>query len=131
MKDDMIKLIIIGEGEDKEKLLKLIEQYKLEKQILLLGYKKNIFKYLKNAKAFILTSLWEDPGFVILEAAYLNIPIISSDCPNGPKEILDNGKGGFLFKNNNENDFKDKFKEFLNTDSLEMIKKKNNGKKEN
>ena len=123
-KNDMIKLIIIGEGEDKEKLLKLIEQYKLEKQILLLGFKKNIFKYLKNAKAFILTSLWEDPGFVILEAAYLNIPIISSDCPNGPKEILDNGKGGFLFKNNNENDFKDKFKDFLNTDSLEMIKKK-------
>ncbi len=124
IRNDTKKLIIIGEGEDKKKLLNLIDEYKLEKQIFLLGFKKNIFKYLKNAKAFILTSFWEDPGFVILEAAYLNIPIISSDCPNGPKEILDNGKGGFLFKNNNENDFKDKFKDFLNTDSLEMIKKK-------
>ena len=57
-----------------------------------------------------------------MEAAYLNIPIISSDCPNGPKEILIMEKV-VLFKNNNENDFKDKFKDFLNTDSLEMIKK--------
>ena len=124
IRNDTKKLIIIGEGEDKKKLLNLIDEYKLEKQIFLLGFKKNIFKYLKNAKAFILTSFWEDPGFVILEAAYLNIPIISSDCPNGPKEILDDGKGGFLFKNNNEGDFKEKFNDFLNIGKLEMLEKK-------
>ena len=48
---------------------------------------------------FILTSLWEDPGFVLVEAAYNNLFIISSDCKNGPKEILDNGKRGLLFNN--------------------------------
>ena len=49
---------------------------------------------------FILTSLWEDPGFVILEAALSNTNIISSDCPNGPTEFLNQGKNGILFKNN-------------------------------
>ena len=48
---------------------------------------------------FYFTSLWEDPGFVIVEAALSNIPIISSNCPNGPREIIE--KNGYLFQNNN------------------------------
>jgi glycosyltransferase involved in cell wall biosynthesis len=47
-----------------------------------------------------LTSLWEDPGFVLVEAASLNKLIISSNCKNGPEEFLDYGKGGLLFKSN-------------------------------
>jgi len=124
LKNENYKLIILGEGEDKKKLLDLINLYKLEKKVLLLGFKQNIFKYLKNAKAFILTSLWEDPGFVILEAAYLNIPIICSDCPNGPKEILDNGKFGFMFISNNKKDFQKKFNSFINMDKSDIFEKK-------
>ena len=130
VKNNTTKLIIIGEGEDKKKLLNLIIEYKLEKQIFLLGFKKNIFKYLKNAKAFILTSLWEDPGFVILEAAYLNIPIISSNCPNGPKEILENGKFGFMFESNNKSDFQTKFNNFINMSKLDIFKKKLHAKRQ-
>ena len=55
---------------------------------------------MKNAQAFILSSLWEDPGFVLIEAAMNNLFLISSDCKNGPSEILDNGNRGYLFKNN-------------------------------
>jgi len=78
---------------------------KLKNNIILLGYKENIFKYLKDARAFLLTSLWEDPGFVLVESAYCNIPIISSDCKNGPEEFLNYGKGGMLFKSNSKISF--------------------------
>ena len=46
---------------------------------------------------FLSTSLWEDPGFVIIEAAFCNTPIISSDCENGPKEILPSNDYGYIF----------------------------------
>ena len=52
------------------------------------------------SKAFILSSLWEDPGFVIIESAFCNSMIISSNCKNGPREFLLNGKGGCFFENN-------------------------------
>ena len=95
-----LNLIILGEGEEYQKLTKFTKELNIDKSVYFLGYKNNIYKYLKNAECFILTSLWEDPGFVLLESAFLNIPIISSDCPNGPKEILGNNERGFLFNNN-------------------------------
>ena len=97
-----VKANIIGEGELKEILIKKIKEKKLDNKIKLLGYKKNIFKYLSKSKFFLLTSLWEDPGFVLVEAGFSNVTIISSNCPNGPEEILNFGKGGFIFNNNDK-----------------------------
>ena len=57
------KFIIIGEGEEKINLLKYIKENNLEKLVKLIGYKKNIFPYLRDCEALISTSLWEDPGF--------------------------------------------------------------------
>ena len=69
-----------------------------------MGYKENVFEYFKKCEAFILSSLWEDPGFVLVEAMFNNCFVISSDCPSGPKELI--GKNnGLLFKNNSLNDF--------------------------
>ena len=79
-------------------------------------------KFLVNAECFILTSLWEDPGFVIVEAGISNTAVISSDCPNGPNEII--GNNGFLFKNNDLNDLLKKFEVFLNEDKEVLLKKK-------
>jgi len=93
-------LIIIGDGEEKDKLKKIIERNKLENKVFLIGYVKNIFKYFLKGNLFILSSLWEEVGFVLVEAAMSNLFIISSDCPNGPKEFLNFGKNGILFKNN-------------------------------
>ena len=76
------------------------------------GYKKNVYKYMYNASVFVLSSKWEDPGFVLVEAAASRSFIISSDCPNGPKEILSNGNNGILFKNNDIEDLKEKFLRF-------------------
>jgi len=64
----------------------------------------------------VLSSLWEDPGFVLVEAAYSRTPIISSDCPNGPSEFLDNGNNGYLYKTNNLDDFVLTYSRFINDD---------------
>ena len=97
-----LKVNIFGDGELKINLQKKINYYKLEKKIILHGSVDNIFKYLKKSKIFILSSLWEDPGACLMEAAFCNTLIVSSDCPSGPKEFLSNGKGGFIFKNDSE-----------------------------
>jgi len=116
------ELVIIGEGEDEFKLKNLSKKLNIEKKIHFLGYQKNIFKYLKDAECFILTSLWEDPGFVIVEAALSNIPIISSNCPNGPEEIIE--KNGYLFENNNLENLLKKFDEFFTEDKDTIYKNK-------
>ncbi len=123
-KNDTIKLIILGEGELKEVLTKQINNLKINKNVLLLGYQDNVYSYLKNAKAFILSSLWEDPGFVLIEAAFCNLNIISSNCPNGPSELLNNGKDGFMYKSDNKEDFLSKFNEYLTTNKKDLFDKR-------
>ena len=124
------ELFILGEGEKKLELTKLTNKYGLEKKVHFFGYQDNVYKYLKKADCFILTSLWEDPGFVLLEAGLSNTSIISSDCKNGPREILDNGNNGYLFENNNLNSLLEKFDEFKKTDKIKLREKKINLKKE-
>ena len=68
---------------------------------------------IKGFISFILSSLWEDPGFVIVEAAFCKIPIISSDCDNGPKELIKDNINGILFKSNNIENFLVKFDEII------------------
>jgi len=120
---DNSKLIILGNGEDYKKLNNQIKKNKLKNKVYLLGHRKNIFPYLKKSKAFILTSLWEDPGFVLLEAIYTNTFVISSDCSSGPKELISTDKG-ILFKNNSEQDFLKKLEEFnkLKKDEIKKMK---------
>tara|TARA_B110001450_G_C17666740_1_gene499902 strand:+ start:4687 stop:5832 length:1146 start_codon:yes stop_codon:yes gene_type:complete len=117
------KAYIFGDGEERKKLQNLITFYKLDNQVILMGQKANIHKYLYNSKLFILTSLWEDPGFVLVEAGLNNLPIISSNCPSGPEEILTSEIGGYLFENNDAKSLKDKIKIFLDSDLLEIEKK--------
>ena len=119
-----IKLVIIGSGEEELKLLSLITEYKLEKYVILMKYKKNIFNYLSNSLFFVLTSEWEDPGFVLIEAAICNKLILSSNVKNGPIEFIDNEKNGILFKKNNYEDFEKKFLNILDTNENILIKKK-------
>ena len=113
-------LLILGEGEERKKLEFIIDDLKLSKCVNLLGHKENAYKYLKKAECFILSSLWEDPGFVLLEASYLNIPIIASNCPNGPREILQDGLGGFLFNNNNKENFIEEFDNFFKSSKKDL-----------
>ena len=97
--NDEFVLLILGDGEERNKLQKQILEKKLQKNIFLIGHVNNVFKYFKKGEAFILSSLWEEVGFVMVEAALSNLFIISSNCPNGPTEFLSEGKYGILFKN--------------------------------
>ena len=114
-------LVIFGDGEEYNNLNTLIKKKKLMHAIFLLGRVENIFKYMKEADAFILSSKWEEMGFVIIEAAFANLYIISSNCPNGPSEFLNYGENGLLFENNKTNALYEKFKMF---ETLSEKKKK-------
>ena len=104
-------------------LIQLIKEFKLEKKIFLLNYRKNIFYYINKAKAVIVTSLWEDPGFVMIESAYFKKSIICSDCPSGPREFIGKNKGGFLFSSNSLISLKNSIKDFLKSDNDNLKKK--------
>ena len=69
-----------------------------------MNFQKNPYPYLKKTQVFILSSLFEGLPNVLLESLTLKKFIISSNCPTGPKEILDNGKNGLLFRMSDEND---------------------------
>ena len=116
-------LLILGDGEQKKYLQNLIYSNGMSERIKLLGFRENVFKYLSKADCFILPSLYENPGHVLVEAAACGCPIISSNCPTGPAEILDYGKNGFLFNVNDEIDFKEKIEMFFNQSNLEKNKK--------
>lgn len=123
LKEPKLNLVIIGEGELKIKLQNKIKKLFLSDKVFLLGYQSNVYKFLNNAKCFVLSSLWEDPGFVMVEAAACNLPVISSNCPNGPIEILDHNKNGYLFDNNNKEDLVKVFFSFLNNSSKNNLNK--------
>ena len=123
------KLLIIGDGELRTKIEKSIKQLDLSNNVFLIGHKSNVYYFMKRASAFILSSLWEEVGFVIVEAAASNLSIISSDCKNGPKEFLSHGEGGFLFDSNKKQALYNSLLLFMNTSKKEISKKKIKAKK--
>lgn len=111
-KDSTIKLIIAGRGEENKILNDYIKKNSLDKNIFLIGHTDNIFSYIYKSKGFILSSIYEDPGFVLIEAGMLKKFILTSDCPNGPIEIIKDNFSGKVFKSNNKESFLSKFDEF-------------------
>ncbi len=123
------RLIILGEGDQKKQLIKICQLKNITKYVDFKGQVDDVHTFMKNADVFVLTSLWEDPGFVIVEAGFSNLFVISSDCDNGPKEFLNNGDGGILFKSNKENELFNSLVKFENMDEIEKLKKKTRLKK--
>lgn len=113
-------LYILGEGEEKEFLKEKIERLNLQDRIFLLGFKENIYPYILSSRAIISPSLWEDPGAVMIEAAFCNKIVLSSNCKNGPKEFLLNNDAGYLFENNKLESLINSFNQ-LTTDAPEII----------
>ncbi len=117
-------LIIIGDGEDKPKILKLIKELNLSDRVFLLGYKQNPYPYLKKAKLFVSSSIWEGCPLVLLETLVLGIPVISTNCL-GASEILDNGKYGILVPSKDHKKMGEEIFNLLNhPEMLEVLKKK-------
>ena len=94
-----IHLVILGKGEEKERLEKQIDGLQMCKFIHLLGFKNNVFSYVTNAKFLVLTSKYEGFSMVILEALFAGTPVVSFDCETGPGELVQNEHNGLLVKN--------------------------------
>ncbi len=92
------KFYLIGRGYNRAMLLNYISSNNLQKNIKLAGYKKNASDYINSADLFVLSSKYEGLPNTLIEAQAVGLPIISSNCPSGPKEILMNGKLGDLYK---------------------------------
>ena len=116
-------LYILGEGEEEQFLRKKILKLNLQDRVFLLGFKKNIYPYIHSSRAIISPSLWEDPGAVMVEAAFCNRIVLSSNCKNGPKEFLMNNKAGYLFESNDLDSLMKAFNQLI-MDSPEQIYKK-------
>ena len=93
-------LFLLGDGpEENMKILELkIREYNLEERIILLGARKNPYPWIKNAEILIHSLKYEGLPTVLIEGLILNKKIIATDCPTGPKEILENGKVGKLIE---------------------------------
>ena len=90
------RLMILGEGEERPGLESLLRELRLEQDAALLGFVQNPYKYMKRAAVFVLSSRWEGFGNVLVEALAVGTPVVATDCPNGPAEILENGRWGYL-----------------------------------
>jgi glycosyltransferase involved in cell wall biosynthesis len=95
-KNHRVRLIILGEGEERFQLEALIREFGLEEEINMPGFVPNPYSFMAHAAIFILSSRWEGLPTVVVEAMALGVPIISTDCPSGPREILQDGIYGKL-----------------------------------
>ncbi len=90
------KLILLGEGEELTHLQQISQDLGIQNSIEFSGFTNNPFSYMANSSVFVLSSRWEGFGNVLVEAMACGCPVVSTDCPSGPAEILDHGKYGRL-----------------------------------
>lgn len=91
------KLYILGEGEERKLIESWIDELNLKDDVILLGKYRNPYPWIKNAKLFVHSSRFEGLPTVLIEALICGVPVISSDCPTGPSEILKEGTIGLLY----------------------------------
>lgn len=107
-----IFLFILGDGELRSDIDNFLKKNSIH-NVKLLGFVKNPYKYISKSKLFISTSLWEDPGHALIESAYLNVPILTSNCLSGPKEIFHHKENAFIYDLEKKDDLYDKLIEVL------------------
>ncbi|MBD2740588.1 glycosyltransferase [Coleofasciculus sp. FACHB-1120] len=90
------RLVILGEGSEKSKLIALVRELGLEDDVAMLGFVDSPSAYMARAAVFVLSSILEGLPTVLIEAMAVGTPVISTNCESGPDEILDNGNYGLL-----------------------------------
>jgi glycosyltransferase involved in cell wall biosynthesis len=90
------RLIILGDGPEREALLQLAHGLGIEAEIMLPGFVANPYQWLTHASLFVLSSAWEGLPTALVEALACGVPVVATDCPHGPREILKGGEVGPL-----------------------------------
>ena len=119
------RLYIIGDGDKRAELEDLSKKLDMSEDIIFLGTQKNPYIWMKNAEFFVHSSHKEGFGMVLVEAMITNGLVISSDCPVGPREILEDGKSGILVKPQDINEMEKALLEALRNKKIQDEKRKN------
>lgn len=91
-----VRLVILGEGDLRGDLERLATELGLKNRVYLPGFRSDLLTWFRYANVYVLSSRWEGFGNVLVEALSAGVPIVSTNCPSGPAEILDYGKYGKL-----------------------------------
>jgi glycosyltransferase involved in cell wall biosynthesis len=91
-----VRLVILGEGEMRSSLEGLVAELALGADVLLPGFERNPLAWMRQCRLFVLSSAWEGLPNALIEAMACGVPVVATDCPSGPAEILENGKWGRL-----------------------------------
>lgn len=113
-----IKLVLLGDGPQKESLAQLAKSKNIEDKVVFLGFQDNPFKYYKSAKFSVLTSKNEGLPNTITESLACGIPVVSFDCKSGPSELIDNRKNGILVEDQDFDKLILAFNEMINDAKL-------------
>ncbi len=92
------RLVILGKGNQRDNLQALAVELGVAEDVDLAGFQPNPYAFMQHAALFAFASLWEGLGFVTIEALAVGTPVVSTDCPSGPREILHDGKYGSLIE---------------------------------
>lgn len=119
-----IEFKIVGQGSNLNELKRLSEELGIGKRVKFEGFQEDLSRYYCDAHLTVLTSSFEGFPNVLVESITLGTPVISFDCPTGPREIIEEGINGFLVENNNINMFRSKMLDALNLNwDSSLIKK--------
>lgn len=113
-----VKLLILGEGEEESNLKSLVRNLQISEDVIFLGYQDNPYKFMRVSNLFVLSSLWEGFGLVLVEAMACGLPIISTNCLAGPSEILEDGKYGLLAPVGNPRVLAEKIGQMIQNENL-------------
>ena len=96
------RLILLGDGPQRKIICELINNLSIEETVSMPGWVDNPYSFMANADLFVLSSSWEGLANVLLEALTCGCPVVSTDCPSGPSEILEDGRWGRLVPVNDQ-----------------------------
>ena len=91
-----VRLVILGEGELRAELTELVNRLSLDEDVDLPGFVENPFPFMRQSDLFVLSSAWEGLPSVLIQAMACGAPVVATDCPSGPAEILEGGRWGRL-----------------------------------
>lgn len=113
-----VRLIVLGEGESRRSLERLAERLGVRDDVDFAGFKKNPFTYMRNCTVFVLSSRFEGLPGALIQAMACGAPVISTNCPSGPAEIISEGSSGFLVPVGDENRLTEALERLLDDESL-------------